>query len=85
MGYNVLAYQVFSWLLFKLDLASKMYCKIGGPGSPGPQKCGCRVNGRPGIAKQLAFSKSGTHSDLGTPGVPEWNLILRHNFGGSFL
>jgi hypothetical protein len=59
MDYNVLVYQVFSWLPFKFDLASKMYCKVGAPGLPGCPKSARRsVNGWLGRAKQLAFRKS---------------------------
>ena len=57
MDYNVLRYQVLSWLPFKFDLASKMYCRRR-RFRPNGDAEGCRrVNGRPGIAKQLALSR----------------------------
>ena len=37
LDYNVLRYQVFSRLLFKPDLASKMYCIKKRPGLPVPK------------------------------------------------
>jgi hypothetical protein len=58
MDYNVLVYQVFSWLPFKLDLASKMYCIQSAPGMPGCQKVPPYASTVAGIAKQLASAYS---------------------------